>query len=58
MLSDLKYFALTLVVIMAAGCSVRNYDEPFAVSGHVENVEDGYQRLCHVNNACSSMISD
>lgn len=58
MLSDLKYFALTLVVIMAAGCSVKNNDEPFAVSGYIENVEDGYQRLCHVNNARSSMITD
>ena len=41
MLSDLKYFALTLVVIMATGCSVKNNDEPFAVSGYIENVEDG-----------------
>ena len=50
MLSDLKYLALTLVLIIAVGCSVKNNDEPFAVSGHVENVEDGYMILFFKSN--------
>lgn len=50
MLSNMKHWMLIILAIVAAGCSVKNNEGSFAVSGKLKNVKDGYMILFFKSN--------